>query len=92
MTRVMEDMHCQKILIGYGETEASPLTHLTDRNDSLESHTETVGRNLPHQGKSKLSALTPTKMLPWVKLAKSAFVATTLCVATTANRRKHRRP
>jgi len=49
MKRVMEDMHCREILIGYGETEASPLTHLTDRDDSLERRTETVGRNLPHQ-------------------------------------------
>ena len=49
MKRVMEDMHCREILIGYGETEASPLTHLTDRDDSLEHRTETVGRNLPHQ-------------------------------------------
>jgi acyl-CoA synthetase (AMP-forming)/AMP-acid ligase II len=36
-------------LIGYGQTEASPLTHLTTRNDSLERRVETVGRNLPHQ-------------------------------------------
>ena len=49
MTRVMKDMHCQEILIGYGETEASPLTHLTDRDDSFERRTETVGKNLPHQ-------------------------------------------
>ena len=49
MKQVMEDMHCSEILIGYGETEASPLTHLTDRDDSLERRTETVGRNLPHQ-------------------------------------------
>ncbi len=49
MKRVMEDMHCREILIGYGETEASPLTHLTDRDDSLQRRTETVGRNLPHQ-------------------------------------------
>ena len=49
MKRVIEDMHCKDILIGYGETEASPLTHLTDRDDSLEIRTETVGRNLPHQ-------------------------------------------
>jgi fatty-acyl-CoA synthase len=49
MKRVMEDMHCSEILIGYGETEASPLTHLTDRDDSLAVRTETVGRNLPHQ-------------------------------------------
>lgn len=49
MQRVMHDLHCGEILIGYGETEASPLTHLTDRDDSLERRTETVGTNLPHQ-------------------------------------------
>lgn len=49
MQRVMEDMHCTEILIGYGETEASPLTHLTTRDDSMERRVETVGRNLPHQ-------------------------------------------
>ncbi len=49
MKRVMEEMHCPEILIGYGETEASPLTHLTSRDDGLERRTETVGRNLPHQ-------------------------------------------
>jgi len=49
MTRVIEQMHCAEILIGYGETEASPLTHLTTRNDSLERRVATVGRNLPHQ-------------------------------------------
>ena len=31
MQRVMTDLHCAEILIGYGETEASPLTHLTIR-------------------------------------------------------------
>jgi fatty-acyl-CoA synthase len=49
MQRVMQDLHCPEILIGYGQTEASPLTHLTDRDDSPERRTETVGRNLPHQ-------------------------------------------
>ena len=49
MRRVMEDMHVPEILIGYGETEASPLTHLTCAVDSLERRVETVGRNLPHQ-------------------------------------------
>ena len=49
MQKVMTDMHCPEILIGYGETEASPLTHLTDSKDSLTRRTETVGRNLPHQ-------------------------------------------
>ncbi len=49
MRRVMTDMHCREILIGYGQTEASPITHLTVADDSLERRTETVGRNLPHQ-------------------------------------------
>ena len=49
MKRVMEEMHCPDILIGYGETEASPLTHLTTREDSLQRRTQTVGHNLPHQ-------------------------------------------
>jgi fatty-acyl-CoA synthase len=49
MQRVMQDMHCSEILIGYGETEASPLTHLTTREDTLERRVESVGTNLPHQ-------------------------------------------
>ena len=49
MKRVMTDMHCPEILIGYGQTEASPLTHLTDAHDTMDLRTQTVGRNLPHQ-------------------------------------------
>jgi fatty-acyl-CoA synthase len=49
MRRVMHDLHCPEILIGYGQTEASPLTHLTVRDDTLERRTSTVGTNLPHQ-------------------------------------------
>jgi len=49
MQRVMQELHCSEILIGYGETEASPLTHLTSRDDNLERRVETVGTNLPHQ-------------------------------------------
>lgn len=49
MKRVMEDMHCREILIGYGQTEASPITHLTLINDNPELRTTTVGKNLPHQ-------------------------------------------
>ncbi len=49
MTRVIEEMGCKEILIGYGETEASPLTHLTRPDDSFQQRTETVGYNLPHQ-------------------------------------------
>jgi len=49
MRRVMEEMRCREILIGYGQTEAAPLTHLTSREDTLERRVETVGTNLPHQ-------------------------------------------
>jgi fatty-acyl-CoA synthase len=49
MKRVMGEMHCREILIGYGETEASPLSHLTLSEDDLERRIETVGTNLPHQ-------------------------------------------
>ena len=47
--RVMEEMPCPELLIGYGMTEASPLTHLTERGDPLPVRLETVGCNLPHQ-------------------------------------------
>jgi fatty-acyl-CoA synthase len=49
MRRVIEELHVPEILIGYGETEASPITHLTAADDSLERRLETVGTNLPHQ-------------------------------------------
>jgi fatty-acyl-CoA synthase len=47
--RVMNEMHCREILIGYGQTEASPITHLTSRDDTMERRVDTVGTNLPHQ-------------------------------------------
>jgi fatty-acyl-CoA synthase len=56
--RVMEEMHCTEIMIGYGETEASPLTHLTSHDDSLMRRIETVGTNLPHQEAKIVDALT----------------------------------
>ena len=46
---VMTRLHCADIRIGYGETEASPLTHLTDRGASAARRLNTVGTNLPHQ-------------------------------------------
>ncbi len=49
MRRVMDELHCAQILIGYGETEASPITHLTRTEDPMERRVETVGTNLPHQ-------------------------------------------
>ena len=49
LKRVIHDMHCSEILIGYGQTEVSPLSHLTHVEDSFEHRINTVGINLPHQ-------------------------------------------
>ncbi len=47
MRRVMRDMHMEHILIGYGQTELSPINHITKPNDSLHNRIETVGRAVP---------------------------------------------
>jgi len=47
MKRVINDMHMQHILIGYGQTEVSPINHLTLPEDPLEKRVETVGRAVP---------------------------------------------
>jgi fatty-acyl-CoA synthase len=49
MTRVMDEMGITEILIAYGQTEASPVTHCTHVNDSFERRIGTVGTNLAHQ-------------------------------------------
>lgn len=72
MTRVIDDMGCTEILIGYGETEASPLTHLTERDDSFERRVETVGRNLPHQEVKVVDTETGATM-PYGKIGEICF-------------------
>ena len=72
MTEVMHDMHCPQILIGYGETEASPLTHLTAINDSLEQRTQTVGTNLPHQ-EVKIIDVNTRELLPLDEVGEICF-------------------
>ncbi|MDJ0842530.1 MAG: AMP-binding protein [Acidobacteriota bacterium] len=49
MRRVIDEMNCREVLIAYGQTEASPVTHLTRVDDTFERRVETVGTNLPHQ-------------------------------------------
>jgi len=49
MRRVMEDMGCREILIGYGQTECSPIATLTLPTDSVERRLKTVGAPIPHQ-------------------------------------------
>ena len=70
--RVMQDMHCSEILIAYGETEASPLTHLTTRDDSMERRTETVGINLPHQ-EVKIVSVETGETVPLGKVGEICF-------------------
>jgi len=47
MKRVISHMHMEDILIGYGQTELSPINNMTLPDDSLERRTETVGRAMP---------------------------------------------
>jgi fatty-acyl-CoA synthase len=47
MQRVIGEMHMNDILIGYGQTEVSPINHMTLPGDSLEKRTQTVGRAVP---------------------------------------------
>jgi fatty-acyl-CoA synthase len=68
----MEQMHCREILIGYGETEASPLTHLTTRDDSAERRIRTVGRNLPHQ-EVKIIDVETGRILPTGRIGEICF-------------------
>ncbi len=70
--RVMHEMHCREILIGYGETEASPLTHLTLRDDGMERRTQTVGKNLPHQ-EVKVVDVRNGKTLPLGEIGEICF-------------------
>jgi len=48
MRRVIEDMGITEILIGYGQTESSPVSHLTHAEDSFENRVKTVGSTVPH--------------------------------------------
>ncbi len=49
MKRVMGAMGCKEILIAYGQTEASPVTHMTHKDDSFEARVYTVGTTSFHQ-------------------------------------------
>jgi len=48
MKRIIGDMHMENVLIGYGQTEVSPINHMTLPEDSLENRTQTVGRPIPY--------------------------------------------
>jgi len=48
MKKVISRMHMDEVLIAYGQTECSPVNHMTLANDPLEKRVETVGRAGPH--------------------------------------------
>jgi len=48
MQRVMKDMHCDGITIGYGMTETSPISFQSDPDDPVARRVTTVGRVQPH--------------------------------------------
>lgn len=48
MDRCFDELNLKNLMIGYGMTELSPITHLTSPHDSIEKKTTTVGQILPH--------------------------------------------
>jgi fatty-acyl-CoA synthase len=48
MKQVMSRMNMAEVLIAYGQTECSPVNHMTLADDPLEKRVETVGRAGPH--------------------------------------------
>lgn len=48
MRRVQNLMYMKEVLIGYGQTECSPLNHITEIDSPVDKRVLTVGRALPH--------------------------------------------
>ena len=48
MKKVIARMHMGEVLIAYGQTECSPVNHMTLADDPLDKRVETVGRAGPH--------------------------------------------
>ena len=48
MNRIIGDLNMSNVVIGYGQTEVSPINHMTLPDDTLENRTQTVGRAIPY--------------------------------------------
>ena len=48
MNRIIGDLNMSRVVIGYGQTEVSPINHMTLPDDTLENRTQTVGRAIPY--------------------------------------------
>jgi fatty-acyl-CoA synthase len=47
MKRVMCEMHCDELTIGYGQTESTPVVTMSSPDDRVEVRVSTVGKALP---------------------------------------------
>src|SRR5208282_4710196 len=47
MKRVVSEMHCPQMVIGYGQAESSPVITMSELDDALETRVSTVGKALP---------------------------------------------
>ena len=47
MKRVIGEMHCPQLTIGYGQTESTPVVTMSELDDRLEVRVATVGKALP---------------------------------------------
>jgi fatty-acyl-CoA synthase len=47
MKRVVDDMHCPQMLVGYGQTESTPIITMSRVDDTVDTRCTTVGCPLP---------------------------------------------
>jgi fatty-acyl-CoA synthase len=63
MRRVMCEMHCPELTIGYGQTESTPVVTMSGPNDPVEVRVSTIGRALPCT-EMKIASLLDGSTLP----------------------------
>ena len=63
MKRVVGEMHCPQLTIGYGQTESTPVVTMSGLDDPLEVRVCTVGKALPCT-EIKVASLTDGTTLP----------------------------
>ncbi len=63
MKRVVAEMHCPQLTIGYGQIESTPVVTMSELDDPLEVRVSTVGKALPRT-EIKIASLVDGKTLP----------------------------
>ena len=48
MRKVHSDFHMREVVIGYGQTECSPINHITQTDAPIDKQVQTVGRAMAH--------------------------------------------